>query len=204
MKSINKMIVLGLALFTVLGSTNVFAAENILTSPTVSDGGTYNDPPSRIELSEGLATLFPFGAPGAKQGYGMDTRAAWLTPMENNVQAILQGGFLYYNQGVPGSAGWGYTSPTDVYLGGGLRETSTWGYSLTETLNAGMAIEANNSGPEAFVGIEVRGETPRLMLTPLKLFASVSVDYLGNNGFRNGLPWTSWAVPVEAGVVLAF
>ena len=119
MKNIKKMIVLGLALFTVLASTNAFAAENIVTtSPSQTDEGTYY-PPSRIELSEGFATLFPFGAPGAKQGYGMDTRAAWLTPMDHNVQAILQGGILYYNQGVPGSAGTGYAAPTDVYLGGG-------------------------------------------------------------------------------------
>ena len=67
-----------------------------------------------------------------------------------------------------------------------------------------MAIQANNSGPEAFAGVEIRGETPRLALTPLKLYTSIAIDYLGNNGFRNGQPWTSWAVPVEAGVIFAF
>ena len=206
MKTIKKMIILAMALLSVFVSTNGFAADSaVATSAAGSeqDQGTFY-PPSRLELSEGFATLFPFGAPGVKQGYGMDTRAAWLTPVKNDVQTILQGGILYYNQGVPGSAGAGYVAPTDVYLGGGLREVNKWGYSLTETANAGMAIQANNSGPAAFAGLEIRGETPRLALTPLKLYTSIAVDYLGNNGFRNGQPWSSWAVPIEAGVVLAF
>lgn len=192
----------------------VFAGETAQTTQSQQNDSVQVNPlpdqlvpPTRFELSEGFVSLAPVGVPGAGFGYGMDTRVSWFLPGVipdfGGPQLAIQAGFIDFAQGAPGASG--NINPTIPYFGIGIRKTWQSGCSFEASGNAGMVIGGNYSSPEPYLGFELKGELPKVSKDlPVRMFASVGYDFLGNMAVRGGSPFADWAVPVEAGFTLAF